>query len=348
MNTSILNIDPNSFSDAALIPAARILLNGGLVAFPTETVYGLGANALDSAAVDSVFEAKGRPHDNPLIVHVLDPMDCEKYAEVQKSDLFHELAARFMPGPLTVILPKKPIIPDAVTVGLPTVALRCPSHPIARALIRVSGVPIAAPSANLSGKPSPTIARDVIEDMDGRIPMIISGGDAKVGLESTVISLKGDTIHLLRPGYVTPDDLRCVTERIVISEAVLNALSPEDKPESPGMKYRHYAPSAPVTMVCGNDESVLRFFSQKVKEGCGILCFDEDLSTFAPEELNLVISLGARLDLDTQAHALFSALRRFDRMDLPHIYARATDVKRLGLALTNRLLRACAFDKIDL
>jgi L-threonylcarbamoyladenylate synthase len=217
---------------------------------------------------------------------------------------------------------------------------------VARALIRISGVPIAAPSANLSGKPSPTTAKHVIEDMTGRIPMIIDGGDASVGLESTVISIVGDTIRLLRPGYVTLNDLKTVTDKVEVSSAVLSSLSADEKPESPGMKYRHYAPSAPVIMVYGKDENVLKFFREKYSEGCGILCFDEDLEFISPSS-ERVVSLGKQNDLYSQANRLFSSLRKFDEMNVKTIYARHTSSDELGLAISNRLLRACAFEKIE-
>ncbi len=349
MNTKIVSIDPMSFSDDELSLAGKTIAAGGLVAFPTETVYGLGANALSGEACDQIFHAKGRPHDNPLIVHVLDPEDCQKYAHIPKKSLFYTLADRFMPGPLTIVLPKREIIPDSVTVGLSTVALRCPSHPVARALIRASGVPIAAPSANLSGKPSPTLASHVIADMNGRIDMILDGGPCQVGLESTVISLKDETIHLLRPGYVTAEDLLSVTPNVVVSPAVLSALSPDENPESPGMKYRHYAPSAPVTMVEGREDDVLRFFQKKLQEGCGILCFEEDLPILCPESSSeLVTSFGSRKDQLSQANRLFDALRYFDSVRVPRIYARFTSRDHLGLAISNRLLRACAFDLLKL
>lgn len=348
MITKTIRIDPNSFLDKDLTEAAKLIREGKLVAFPTETVYGLGANALDGAACDSVFEAKMRPHDNPLIVHVLSPADFSLYAETENQPLLEELANRFMPGPLTVVLPKKKTIPDSVTVGLSTVALRCPSHPVARSLIRVSGCPIAAPSANLSGRPSPTAASHVIEDMSGRIPMILDGGEAEVGLESTVISLKGDEIHLLRPGFVTAEDLKQITDKVIISPAVLSALEQGVKPESPGMKYRHYAPKSPVTMVFGSEVNVLNFFCQKLSEGCGVLCFDEDVSVL--KKLGFeenVISFGSRSDLLSQASGLFDALRKFDSVTVPHIYTRETTRNELGLAISNRLLRACAFNCIE-
>ncbi len=349
MDTKVFKFDPNLFSDYDILEAAELIRSGKIVAFPTETVYGLGADALNAAACDSVFEAKGRPHDNPLIVHVLSPSDFSLYAHTENQVLLNRLAEKFMPGPLTVILPKKEIIPDSVTVGLKTVALRCPSHPVARALIKMSGKPIAAPSANLSGKPSPTTAAHVIEDMSGRIPMIIDGGPSEVGLESTVISLNGDEIHLLRPGFVTVNDLKEVTENIVISEAVLSSLKENQKPESPGMKYRHYAPKAPVTMVCGREEEVMLFFKKKLQEGLGVLCFEEDLEMLLPfSKEGKLISFGSKFDLLSQASSLFDALRRFDSIDTEQIYCRATSQSELGLAISNRLLRACAFNMIKI
>lgn len=343
MNTKIKKIDPEHFFHEELLEAAELIRSGRLVCFPTETVYGLGANALDGKACDAIFEAKGRPHDNPLIVHVLDPADCSDFADTESAPLFKKLSKRFMPGPLTIILPKKPIIPDSVTVGLKTVALRCPSHPVARALIKNAGVPIAAPSANLSGKPSPTTAQHVIDDMMDRVDMIIDGGSCSVGLESTVISIKGDTIHLLRPGFVTVKDLSEICDKIIISPAVLSALAEGDTPESPGMKYRHYAPGSAVTMVEGDEKNVLRFFKEKLSEGCGILCFDED-SAYLGSQNERVKAFGSKESLISQANGLFDALRAFDKIEVPHIYARFTSRDDLGLAISNRLLRACAFD----
>ncbi len=345
MNTQIIKpslMDPNHDD---FLRAGVLIREGKLVAFPTETVYGLGANALDGNACDKIFEAKGRPHDNPLIVHVLNPEEFDNYCETDHP-LFPVLAKRFMPGPLTIILPKKNTIPDSVTVGLNTVALRCPSHPVARALIEAAGVPIAAPSANLSGKPSPTTAEHVIADMNGRIDMIIDGGCADVGLESTVISLKDDGIHLLRPGFVTYEDLLTVTDQVIISPAVLEMLKSTDRPESPGMKYRHYAPEASVTMVSGREEKVIDFFREKLSKGCGILCFDEDLELLSANHPN-VLSFGSKYDLASQANRLFDALRSFDRIDVKEIYARQTSTHALGLAISNRLLRACAFKQIE-
>jgi len=347
METRVITLSPSAFSKNDLSYAGELLREGKLVAFPTETVYGLGANALDGAACDAIFEAKGRPHDNPLIVHVLNPSDCNQYADTT-SELFQKLSEKFMPGPLTVVLPKKSIIPDSVTVGLDTVALRCPAHPVARALLEVAGVPIAAPSANRSGKPSPTCASHVWEDMNGRIPLIVDGGASDVGLESTVVSIKGGAIHLLRPGFVTKEDLLTVTPKVFVSQAVLKALESSETPESPGMKYRHYAPKAPVSMVKGEDCQVRLFFQKALEEGNGVLCFDEDLPYLSNATNLPLISIGSKDDLVSQAQRLFSALRTFDSFSLKHIYARFTDQERLGLAVSNRLLRACAFQIIHL
>jgi len=349
MKTEIIRINREKFKMEELSAPAQAIRDGKLVAFPTETVYGLGANALDAFACDSVFEAKGRPHDNPLIVHILHSADASNYAYVEREPLFWKLAEKFMPGPLTIILPKKSIIPDSVTVGLLTVALRCPNHPVARALIESAGVPIAAPSANLSGKPSPTTAEHVIEDMTGRIPMIIDSGACDVGLESTVISLKNGVVHLLRPGFITLEDLREVCENVEVSSAVLEQLNNNEKPESPGMKYRHYAPTAPVTMIRGDEEKVISFFRRALKDGNGVLCFDEDLVAITDESPNPnAISFGSKDDLLSQANNLFGALRKFDTLDVKKIYARFTQHDHLGLAISNRLLRACAFDLMDL
>ena len=219
--------------EADLSAASKIIREGGLVVFPTETVYGLGGDATNPSSAEKIYKAKGRPSDNPLIIHIADPEDAEPYAVT--SEAYYRLAKAFMPGPLTIILPKKQTIPYRTTGGLENVAVRCPSHPIARALIAKAGVPIAAPSANLSGKPSPTCARHVIEDLSGRVDMIIDGGDSDIGLESTIIQLDGNTATLLRPGAITADALRCVCENVTVANAVLNQLGEGERPLSPGM-----------------------------------------------------------------------------------------------------------------
>ena len=322
--------------------AADIIANGGLVAFPTETVYGLGACALYSESVLNVYKAKGRPADNPLIVHLAKAEDAEMYAYT--NELYYKLAERFMPGPLTVILPKKEIIPYEVSCGLETVALRVPSNEIAHRLIEYSGCPIAAPSANLSGRPSPTLFDHVVEDMNGKIEAIIDGGECDIGVESTVVSIKENTVEILRPGKVTYEELKAVADNVIINSAVKNECT-DKKPASPGMKYRHYSPSAPVFLICGDDDKIIEFFIEKQKsENCGILCFDGDKERLSDKN---VLTFGNVDDDEAQAHLLFDRLRRFDSMDVEVIYARIPSETGVGLAVYNRLIRAAGFGIIN-
>lgn len=323
---------------AAIDQAAGILKNGGLVVFPTETVYGLGGNALDSDAAKKIYAAKGRPSDNPLIIHIAQPKDAEKYCIT--NEIYYRLADAFMPGPLTVILPKRDIVPSSVTGGLSTVAVRCPSHPIARELISASGFPIAAPSANISGKPSPTCAEYVIEDMSGRVDMIIDGGECEIGLESTIVKIENDGLILLRPGGITCDALSCVCENVKVADAVISSLSANERPLSPGMKYRHYAPSSPFVLISGNDGDKLEFLADVSKnENCAILCYDEELPFLSQER---VVSIGSRTDLEHQARVLFSSLRMADKFNVDIIYGHLPPMEGLGLALYNRMIRAAA------
>ena len=243
MQTKIFTAELLERDKNALAEAADIIRRGGLVAFPTETVYGLGADATDAEAAKKIYAAKGRPSDNPLIIHVSEPKDAELYART--CELYYALADAFMPGPLTVIMPKRDTIPDGVTGGLDSVAVRCPSHAVARELIALSGCAIAAPSANISGSPSPTSAAHVISDLNGIIDAIIDGGECDIGLESTIVKIDGDKLVLLRPGAITVDALRCVCDRVEIAPAVTAALAENERPLSPGMKYRHYAPAVP-------------------------------------------------------------------------------------------------------
>ena len=337
MKTEILKISDLSETEK-IKKAADILAHGGLVAFPTETVYGLGADATDSEAAKKIYAAKGRPSDNPLIIHVSDPSDAEKYAIT--NECYYKLAKAFMPGPLTVILPKKDTIPSSVTGGLDSVAGRCPSHPIANAIIKESGTAIAAPSANISGSPSPTCGEHVIHDMTGRIDMIVDGGSCEIGLESTIIKLDGERATLLRPGAITCDALMCVCESVEISSAVTEELAKNEKPLSPGMKYRHYAPTAPLVLIEGDDEPVIDFFLRAQNaEHCTILCYDEELDYLRYERL---IPIGARDDVAAQSSRLFSALREADKLDGDIIYAHLPKKEGLGLALYNRMIRAAA------
>lgn len=339
IDTKIVTIDDLQDHAADLQEAGRIIRAGGLVVFPTETVYGLGGNGTDADAAQKIYAAKGRPSDNPLIIHIETPSDAEKYCVT--NEFYYRLADRFMPGPLTVILPKKETIPYTVTGGLNTVAVRCPSHPIAQALIGAAGVPIAAPSANLSGKPSPTTADHVIHDLMGRVDMILAGGECEIGLESTIVSLNGNTATLLRPGAITYDALCCVCDHVEVAAAVSHQLTENERPLSPGMKYKHYAPSAPFVLLDGTPEAVLSFLQAKqTTERCAILCFDEEIPHLAPQYL---LPVGARNDLSSQAHQLFHALRDADELeDVDVIYGHLPPMDGIGLALYNRMIRAAA------
>lgn len=338
MITQIFKIN-NPLADIEIIKqAAEIIKRGGLVAFPTETVYGLGADATDESAARKIYTAKGRPSDNPLIIHIEKPEDAEKYAVT--NEYYYKLADMFMPGPLTVILPKKDTIPLSVTGGLDTVAVRCPSHTVASMLIRECGRAIAAPSANISGSPSPTCAEHVIRDMDTKIDAIIDGGTADIGLESTIIKLDGNSATLLRPGAITCDALRCVCENVEVAPSVTEELKNDERPLSPGMKYRHYAPNAPLVLLDGDPKCVVRFLQREQNaRHCTILCYDEEIPHLRYERL---IPVGERDDLDKQAERLFAALREANTHESDIIYAHLPKKDGIGLALYNRLIRAAA------
>ncbi|MBQ7173398.1 MAG: threonylcarbamoyl-AMP synthase [Clostridia bacterium] len=325
-------------SEADLCRAAEILRAGGLVVFPTETVYGLGGDARNESSAKKIYAAKGRPSDNPLIIHVAKPEDAEPYAVT--CDLYYRLAKAFLPGPLTMILPKKDPIPLATTGGLDSVAVRCPSHPVAHRLLELCGFPVAAPSANRSGSPSPTCAAHAKADLDGRVDMILDGGDCEIGLESTIVKIDGDTLTLLRPGAITPDALSLVCKEVNIADSVLGQLKEGERVLSPGMKYRHYAPASPVILLDGAPDAVLRFLqSEQKKKPCAILCYDEELPVLKNERL---FPVGARDDLAAQAKILFHALRDADAVGAEIIYAHLPPKEGLGLALYNRMIRAAA------
>ncbi len=346
MNTELFSIKTPQGNENAITRAAEILKKGGLVAFPTETVYGLGGLATSDDAARAIYAAKGRPSDNPLIIHIARPEDAEPYAVT--SETYYRLAAQFMPGPLTVILPRKSTIPLSVTGGLDTVAVRCPAHPVAGALIAAVGAPVAAPSANRSGRPSPTCAAHVVEDLWGRVDAIIDGGECEVGLESTIVKLEGDAGVLLRPGAITVDALSCVCE-MRIAPAVTEALAKDERPLSPGMKYRHYAPRADLVLLDGTYAAVQDYLLRAAQEKhVGVLCYDEEIARF-PKEAAL-FPIGPRADLATQAKRLFSALREADaNKALTTLYAHLPPMEGLGLALYNRCIRAAAHTvkKID-
>lgn len=336
----------DSFED--IIRAGELLRGGDIAAIPTETVYGLAASALSESAVKKIFEAKGRPQDNPLIVHISDFSELEKIVcEVPENA--KKLAMKFWPGPLTMIFKKKDCIPDIVTAGLPSVAVRLPSNKFARAVIHAAGVPLAAPSANTSGKPSPTMASHVLDDLDGKIPMILDGGPCSVGLESTVIDLTSDTPVLLRPGGVTLAEIRETIGACELNPKILEPVEEDEKVASPGMKYKHYAPSAPVVILDGDIENAKKYIKSNINgKKVAILCFDEEIKFF--DELNVtVISYGSAESPETLARGLFSALRKLDTLGVDIIYAREPRMSDgIELAVLNRLSRAAAFSRISI
>lgn len=317
--------------------AGDILRRGGLVAIPTETVYGLAANALDGGAVKRVYEAKGRPSDNPLIVHIAHLSQLAPLVQ-EVPESAGKLADAFWPGPLTMILPKSPRIPREVSGGLSTVAVRFPAHPVAQAVIRAAGMPLAAPSANLSGKPSPTSFAHVKEDLLGRVDALLDGGDCGVGVESTVITLAEGTPRVLRPGGITLSALRRVLGRVEVDPAVLHGLSEKEAPRSPGMKYKHYSPSAEVVLVDASPEKYAGYVNEK---GDGYaLCFDEDVVSVPS------VSYGGRYCGEEQAHRLFWALHRLDELGAKKAYAHMPSKRGVGLAVYNRLIRAAGFQVV--
>ena len=338
MKTEHIKITDIVAQENDLRRAASILRAGGLVVFPTETVYGLGGDATRDEAAKKIYAAKGRPSDNPLIIHIANPADAEEYAVT--NELYYHLAKAFMPGPLTIILPRKETIPTSTTGGLDSVAVRCPAHPVAHRLIELYNFPIAAPSANLSGKPSPTSASHVAEELDGRVDMILDGGESEIGLESTIVKVDGDGIILLRPGGITYDALSLVCEKVTIADAVIHKLAENERPLSPGMKYRHYAPTAPLVLLTGKDEDVLAYCKNEAKaHKCTFLCYNEECDALMG---NTLFPIGKREDLSHQAHRLFAALREADGTDAEIIYAHLPPMEGLGLALYNRLIRAAA------
>lgn len=323
--------------------AARILREGGLVGMPTETVYGLAANALDGKAVTKIFIAKGRPQDNPLIVHISDFSQIDRLVrEVPQSA--KRLAEACWPGPLTMVLKKSDLIPDEVSTGLPTVGIRFPSHPAARALISAAGVPIAAPSANISGFPSTTTAEHVMRDMAGKIDAVLDGGPCGVGVESTIVTLASDPPRLLRPGGITLEQLRAVLGRVDVDNAVMNPLPKGARPLSPGMKYKHYSPKADVVILSGSEKTYIDYVNRHAASGVAALCYSgEEKRLRVP-----AVCYGGEEDYKMQARELFEALRRLDEIGAKTVYARCPEPRGVGLAVYNRLMRAAGFEVLRL
>ena len=337
--TKLVRISDIHKDKAVLEEAGRIIRAGGLVVFPTETVYGIGANGLDADACRSIYAAKGRPSDNPLILTVPDQQGAEKVA-AYITPTAKKLMDRFWPGPLTIIFPRQPQVPDAATGGLDTVALRCPDHEICRAFLRYADVPVAGPSANLSTRPSPTTAEEVMHDMDGRVDMVIDGGPCHIGVESTIVECTDDAVTILRPGGVTIDMLKEVVSDVRLDDSLVTG---KGVPKAPGMKYRHYAPSAPMTVVVGSVDDVVaelkKLYEKAVREGktVGFLVSREVGQYFPHDDMYV---WGSHGDKTALANQLYTGLLSFDTDVVDLILAEGVDADGLGLAVMNRMKKA--------
>lgn len=350
MVTKVIEIDSTNIDKDKLRVAADALKEGKIVAFPTETVYGLGANALNSAAVEQIFVAKGRPSDNPLIVHIADK---DKVYELTESipEKAIALMDKLWPGPLTLVFKKSSIIPRIITAGLNTVAIRMPEHPVARELIRLADIPVAAPSANVSGKPSTTTAQHVLHDLDGKIEMIIDAGSSRVGLESTVLDMTVDPPMLLRPGGITPKQIEEIIGHIEIDKTILGKVNIDNVPKCPGMKYKHYAPKAQVILVKSKDinNQVIKIceLAEKISsEGKKVVVFATDQTVNRYKDYE-VISMGDRNNPETIASSIFSLMREFDDKGVEVILAETVDENGVGLAIMNRMVKAAGYNIIQ-
>lgn len=323
--------------------AAALIRSGELVAIPTETVYGLGADGLSETAVAKIFEAKGRPQDNPLILHISAPEEMERFCHSIPQSAY-DLARAFWPGPLTMVLPARDCVPRRTTGGLSTVAVRCPDNAVTRQIIRLSGVPIAAPSANLSGKPSTTTAQHVLHDHDGKIAAVVDGGPCRVGVESTIVDLTEQRPRLLRPGGITPEQLMGVLGDLVIDKAVTAQIDKDAVVKAPGMKYRHYAPAEPVVIVSGSRERAAAYIRRHFQPGDRVLCFEEELPLYAG---CAPLAYGRESDVSTLSAGLFAALRELDDPAIHQVYARCPVGGGVAYAVQNRLKKAAAFHIVD-
>lgn len=350
MKTVMVKVESTNIDKQIMKQASDILKAGGLVAFPTETVYGLGGDALDGQAAEKIYAAKGRPSDNPLIVHIANEQMLEELVE-EVSEKARLLMKTFWPGPLTMIFYKKKRIPYETTGGMDTVGIRMPSHPVALALIDESGVAIAAPSANVSGRPSPTKAKHVQEDLDGRIDMIIDGDDSQIGLESTIVDTTCEPPMILRPGYITKEMIEEVIGKVVVDPAVYEGVKDGVKPKAPGMKYKHYAPKADLTIFSGEIDKVIKHIKEKVEEDIqngktpGVLASQETKEQY---ENGVVLCIGTRNNEETIAHHLYDVLREFDRLNVDVIYGEAFEQENLGQAIMNRLMKAAGYKIINI
>lgn len=349
MTTKIIKIDQNNIDKTAISEASELLKEGKLVVFPTETVYGIGANALDNEAILNIYKAKGRPSDNPLIVHIANIKDVYKYVKFVP-DIALKLMERFWPGPLTLIFEKSSIISNSITGGLNTVAVRLPANKIARELIKASDLPIAAPSANISGKPSPTRAKHVIEDLNGLVDMIIDGGNSEIGLESTVLDITGKIPIILRPGGITKEMLEKEIGQVKTDAALLKEKK-DVAPKSPGMKYKHYAPKGILTIVFGEDNKAIDFINKSILEKeakgikVGVISTYEDRNMFTCQNVE---TIGSITNEEEIASNLFAILRLMDEKEVEYIFTRAFSENNIGLATMNRLLKASGNHRVYL
>ena len=339
MNTLLLSAGDSKTPEIA----AEIIKQGGLVAIPTETVYGLGANGLDPKAVAKIFEAKGRPQDNPLILHVSETKEIENFCHSIPESAY-KLAKKFWPGPLTMVLPARDTVPKCTTAGLPTVAVRCPDNAVTREIIRLSGCPIAAPSANISGKPSTTTAAHVMHDHNGKIDAVVDGGPCRVGLESTIVDLTEDRPRLLRPGGITPEQLLEILGDLVVDKAVTAQIDKDAVVKAPGMKYRHYAPDCQVVIVSGSREKAAAYIKAHYETGDRVLCFEEELPLYEGCD---PLSYGKEAEVETLSAGLFAALRILDDPNIGMVFARCPVGGGVAYAVQNRLKKAAAFHIID-
>lgn len=349
MHTRIYKLEYNNIDGKMIEEAANVLIEGGLVAFPTETVYGIGANALNENATKNIYKAKGRPSDNPLIIHIANSNDVIKYARDISKDAY-KLMNKFWPGPLTLIFKKRDIVPDIITGGLDTVAIRVPSNKIAHTLIAKANIPIAAPSANLSGRPSPTRVKHVIQDLNHRVDVIIDGGNAEIGLESTVLDVTADIPIILRPGGITKTMLEEVVKEVQVDRALLED-SNHQIPKAPGMKYKHYAPKGKLIVISGEENQVIEAINQWTKEKedagdlVGVISTYENKSKYSCKN---VLVIGSKYDPNEIASNLFRVLRKMDDRSIAYIYTQAFFEEGIGIATMNRLMKAAGNKKICL
>ncbi|MBR3812052.1 MAG: threonylcarbamoyl-AMP synthase [Agathobacter sp.] len=348
MKTKLYTIDINHINDEKMQEAGDLIAAGELVAFPTETVYGLGADALDPNASQKIYAAKGRPSDNPLIVHIAEVADLERVAKVVPKQA-KMLAEAFWPGPLTMVLWKKDEVPYATTGGLNTVAVRMPNHPVALDLISKSKTLIAAPSANTSGRPSPTEASHVMEDLDGKIAMVLDGGPVGIGIESTIIDLTEEVPMVLRPGYIIPEMLSEVLGEEVIIDPGILAVDEGTKPKAPGMKYKHYAPKTDMVIIDGEKACVVEKISSLLQESkiqgkkAAVIATEETKAFYGTD---MVLSIGSREEEDSIARHMYKILRECDKLEVDVIYSESFKTPRIGQAIMNRLLKAAGHQVI--